>query len=340
MDLKKNIIICLAATMSLASCHHIDSWDNDPAGNFEALWTIVDEHYCFFKEKGVDWQEVYSRYRPRIHDEMSARELFTICSEMLAELRDGHTNLISGFNTSYYTKWWSDYPQNYDERLVEQYYLNFSEKHIGSVTYAMLQDNVGYVRYPSFNSELGHGNIDAMLSSLITASGLIIDIRDNGGGGLDNVETLVMHFLRDRTLAGYLCHKTGPGHDDFSDPFAYYYDPVSAPHITWMKPVVVLTNRSTFSAANNFVSIMKTLPGVYIVGDRTGGGSGMPYSSEIPCGWGVRFSACSILDSEGHTTEFGIDPTEGCHVDLDPQLALQGCDTMLDFAVALLMRTV
>ncbi len=204
----------------------------------------------------------------------------------------------------------------------------------------MLQDNVGYIRYPSFNSGLGHGNIDAMLSSLITASGLIIDIRDNGGGGLDNVETLVMHFLRNRTLAGYLCHKTGPGHDDFSDPFAYYYDPVSEPHITWMKPVVVLTNRSTFSAANNFVSIMKMLPGIYIVGDRTGGGSGMPYSSEIPCGWGVRFSACSILDSEGRTTEFGIDPTEGCHVDLDPQLALQGRDTMLDFAVALLMRTV
>ncbi len=326
--------------MSLASCHHIDSWDNDPVGNFEALWTIVDEHYCFFKEKDVDWQEVYSRYRPRIHDEMSARELFTICSEMLAELRDGHTNLTSGLNTSYYTKWWSDYPQNYDERLVEQYYLNFSENHIGSVTYAMLQDNVGYIRYPSFNSGLGHGNIDAMLSSLITASGLIIDIRDNGGGGLDNVETLVMHFLRNRTLAGYLCHKTGPGHDDFSDPFAYYYDPVSEPHITWMKPVVVLTNRSTFSAANNFVSIMKMLPGIYIVGDRTGGGSGMPYSSEIPCGWGVRFSACSILDSEGRTTEFGIDPTEGCHVDLDPQLALQGRDTMLDFAVALLMRTV
>ncbi len=42
--------------MSLASCHHIDSWDNDPVGNFEALWTIVDEHYCFFKEKDVDWQ--------------------------------------------------------------------------------------------------------------------------------------------------------------------------------------------------------------------------------------------------------------------------------------------
>ncbi|WP_438589109.1 S41 family peptidase [Duncaniella dubosii] len=56
------------------------------------------------------------------------------------------------------------------------------------------------------------------------------------------------------------------------------------------KTVIVLANRSTFSAANNFVSVMKLLPGVRVVGATTGGGSGMPYSSELPCGWSVRFS--------------------------------------------------
>ena len=104
----------------------------------------------------------------------------------------------------------------------------------------------------------------------------------------------------------------------------------------WGKAVVVLTNRSTFSAANNFVSIMKYLPNVKIVGATTGGGSGMPYSSELPNGWWVRFSACSILDPHGKVTEFGVEPSEGCAVDLDPQAALQGRDTMIDFAINVL----
>ena len=81
---------------------------------------------------------------------------------------------------------------------------------------------------------------------------------------------------------------------------------------------------------------MKYLPNVKIVGATTGGGSGMPLSSEMPNGWGVRFSACSILDSQGNVTEFGIAPSPGCEINLDPQAALHGHDTMIDFAINLL----
>ncbi|MDE6269270.1 MAG: hypothetical protein K2M12_00245, partial [Muribaculaceae bacterium] len=98
---------------------------------------------------------------------------------------------------------------------------------------------------------------------------------------------------------------------------------------------VVLANRSTFSAANNFVSIMHLLPNIRIVGDCTGGGSGMPFSSEIPCGWGLRMSACPVYDAQMQLAEKGVQPSEGCHVNLDPQLALKGTDTMLDFALDL-----
>lgn len=81
---------------------------------------------------------------------------------------------------------------------------------------------------------------------------------------------------------------------------------------------------------------MKLLPGVRIVGATTGGGSGMPYSSEIPCGWSVRFSACSMLDANGNSTENGVEPTEGCAVDMNTQDALNGKDTILEKAIELL----
>lgn len=339
--MKHLIQLCAAtaACVTLCACHDLPDQPgrpDDPRSNFEQLWTIIDQHYCFFAEKDVDWREIGEHYGRRVSADMSQEELFDVCAAMLDELRDGHTNLSAPFNTSYYRAWWSDYPQNYDERLVEQHYFNFNYRSIGGIDYGMLAENVGYMRYGSFAYTVGESNLDYILAYCATASGLIIDIRDNGGGSMTNVETLVARFISEPTLAGYISHKTGPGHDDFSEPFAYTYNPAAEGRQRWSKPVVVLTNRSTFSAANNFVSVMQYLPQVTIVGARTGGGSGMPFNSELSNGWGVRFSACSVLDSRGHSTESGIDPSEGCAVDLDPEAALEGRDTMLDFAIALL----
>lgn len=333
----RKLLSILAFALLTISCHEVKEYANDPKGNFEQLWTILDQHYCFFREKGVDWDEVHSRYAPMISDQMTSEELFEVCAQMLNELRDGHTNLSAPFNTSYYRKWWSDYPQNYDSRLIEQYYFNFNYRSTGGMTYGILPENIGYIHYSSFSYAIGEGNLDSILAYLATCDGLVIDVRDNGGGSLTNVETIVARFISERILAGTIRHKNGPAHGDFSEPFPFYYSPAPQGRIMWGKPTVVLCNRSTFSAANNFVSIMKTLDNVTIAGSTTGGGSGMPFSSELPNGWGIRFSASPVTDPQGELTEFGVEPTEGCAVDLDPLAALEGHDTMLDFAVKRLL---
>lgn len=336
----KKILFAIFSLLILSSCHDIETYDNNPRGNFEALWTIIDNHYCFLLDKNVDWDEVHTRYAARVSDNMTSRELFELLSEMINELEDGHTNLSAPFASSYYRKWWSDYPQNYDERIIQQYYFNFNYKSLGAFDYGLLPDNVGYIHYSTFTSGLGAGNLDYILAEFSKAKALIFDVRDNGGGNLDNVEELVNRFITERILAGYIMHKTGPGHNDFSKPYAYYIDPVGGGHLGWRKPVVVLTNRSTFSAANNFVSIMKYVPGVTIIGATTGGGCGMPFNSELPNGWTIRFSACQILDCKGEPTEYGVQPTEGCAVDMDPQAALDGHDTILDFALDYISKKV
>lgn len=317
----------------MPSCHELEEQPNDPQGNFEALWKIIDERYCFLEEKGLDWDEVHDRYAALIRPGMSSQQLFTVLSDMLDELRDGHVNLASPFATSYYRKWWSDYPQNYNERIIQEYYFNFDYRQLGAFTYQLLPQNIGYIHYSTFEGGFGAGNFDYVLSYFRAANALIIDVRDNGGGSLDNVEDIVNRFIDKRTLAGYIVHKTGPGHTDFDKPYAYYFEPAGEGHLGWGKPVVVLCNRSTFSAANNFVSIMRLLPNCTVVGARTGGGSGMPLNQDLPNGWNVRFSACSILDAEGKTTEFGVDPTPGCAVDMTEEEIAQGKDAILDFAI-------
>lgn len=329
------ILYIMICALAMTSCHEQEEFDNDVYGNFDALWASVDQHYCFFQYKNIDWNEVGQRYRAKLRPGMSSTALFDVCSDMLKELQDGHTNLISAWDVSRY--WiWEQYPKNYDERIINEYYLNFDYKQASSIKYAIMSNNFGYMYYGDFTGAIGDGNLDNVLAYLASSDGLIIDVRNNGGGYLTNVEILVRRFLTETIHAGAISHKTGPGHDDFSEPYPYYIDPIPDTRIKYLKPIVILTNRSSFSATNNFVSIMKNLPNVRIVGDTTGGGSGLPFSYDMPNGWTVRMSASEITDSNGMVTEFGVEPSPGCKVDMTEAEIAAGKDAILEKAFEVL----
>ena len=59
----KKILVYLVSLVLLTSCVDEVEHDNTPTGNFEALWEIMDEHYCFFSYKQIDWQAVYNKYK-------------------------------------------------------------------------------------------------------------------------------------------------------------------------------------------------------------------------------------------------------------------------------------
>ena len=337
--MKRLYIILSAALIALSSCHKQEEWDNDPMGNFDALWTIIDEHYCFFEYKDIDWKAVGETYRAKVRPDMTSKELFVVCSDMVNELRDGHTNLISSWDVSHY-RFWEDYPQNYDKRIVEQCYLNYNFKTASGIDYAIMSNNMGYMYYGDFATNIGEGNLDYLLAELAGTDGLVIDVRDNGGGFLTNAEKLIARFIDTKIYAGAISHKTGPGHNDFSEPYDYYFSPSDAGRIRYLKPIVILTNRSSYSATNNFVSIMKYRPNVKIVGDATGGGSGMPFTSELPNGWTIRFSACSITDPEGNITEWGVEPSEGCKIDNTPEDSYNQRDAILELGFATLEKMI
>jgi len=306
---------------------------NTPSDNFEALWQLIDEHYCFFDYKqqaiGVDWQEVHDRYRPQVHDGMTTLQLFEVLCNMLAELRDGHVNLSAAWDFGRNWSFYEDYPDNYNAELVDDYLGKGNDYSIAaSLKYRILDDNIAYVRCESFEDGFGDGNLSNMLAQLAGCNGLILDIRDNGGGLMTEARRLAARFTNEKTLVGYVSHKTGKGHSDFSALEPEYISPSSG--VRWQKPAVVLTNRAVFSAANDFVKAVRQFPLVTVLGDTTGGGSGMPFTQEIPIGWSVRYSAVVFYDSNRQHIEFGIAPD--VPVALDSADVLRGKDTLIEAA--------
>ena len=325
-------LLFLTCLSGLTACIREEEYTNDPIGNFDQLWKIIDERYCFLDYKGIDWKKIGERKRKFIEPEMDDRDLFQVLSDMLYELQDGHVNLTSTDNQTHFD-FWLDSPRNFSEATIESnYYLGQNYQQTAGFKYKILNDKVGYIYYEKFSESSDNNDLDRVFSNVSNCKGLIIDVRQNSGGNATNSAKIASRFTEKKILTGYICHKTGPGHNDFSEPYAIYLEPAKG--IRWQKKVAVLTNRHSYSATNDFVNHMRCLPNVTIVGDKTGGGSGMPFSSELPNGWTIRFSASPHFDKNMNHIEWGINPD--VKVDINYKDEANGFDTIIEEARKLL----
>lgn len=304
------ITICIIIFMSGCETSIIKEYDNNPENNFNTLWTILDEKYCYFERKDIDWNRVWKIYHPKAKNAKDVLELFDILSTMIDTLQDGHVNLYTPFDISSCKGWYESYPQNYFEHQVySKKYLGDDYRRAGGFIYNLIdKQRIGYIRYSSFSSNFSSTNllyIDAIFNN---TKGIIIDVRNNGGGSLDNSSRLASCFFDTKTITGYMRHKKGKKHNDFSEMEAIYTNPENSP-IDWSsKKIVVLCNRRCYSATNDFIVRMKEAPNVIVIGGKTGGGGGIPLSQELPNGWMIRFSAIPMYDKNQNDTEFGVEP--------------------------------
>lgn len=309
MNKEKKIIWFLVGLMILmGSCEKVfmdPDAKKDPVSIFEEVWTFTDRNYSFFEEKGIDWDAVYDAYRPLISDEMGSIELFDVCADMLYHLRDGHVNLLSSFDRSRYWEWYLDRPENFYYSVIERHYFKGNQRYVGPLQFVFLRNNIGYVYYGSFANPVSEGNLNLILNSLGNSPGLIIDVRHNGGGSPTNARDIASRFTEEQVFIGTNYIKNGPGHEDFRSERVYL-----EPHdgIRYDGPVVVLTNRKSYSATTYFAQYMRNLANVTLVGDTTGGGGGLPAFCDLPNGWLLRVSSTRFLNPEGESIEPGVPP--------------------------------
>ena len=307
----KNTYLILLIIPFLLSCEKLmfekDLASTNPGENFEYLWKECDEKYSYFELKNIDWEQVYSEYSAKIYDGMSEDSLFKVLGGMLTELKDDHTNLFSNFNISLYDV--SNLgPDNFDWRIVKDNYLTKNVYISGPFVHDFIANNqIGYIRFSSFTGTVDDVNLDFILNRYKDTKGLILDLRENGGGVAADVFNILSRFVETKTLINYSRIKNGPDHNDFSDDEPVYVSP--SDHVRYTENVMVLIDRGTYSSGSFTSLATKALPNMILVGDTTGGGLGLPNGGQLPNGWTYRFSITQALDlNKNNSYENGVPP--------------------------------
>jgi len=194
---------------------------------------------------------------------------------------------------------------------------------------------IAYVKIDGFDDPHYESDAVAYIRQHADAKALIVDVRGNNGGStpVALIRALLTQPYRDWTEASALSVgmlKTYGGYRDstnrkddaetygfdsalknyFDRPMMYWPGPIQYPDQPIYKgQVIVLTDSDCASACEDFVMPMKNSHRATIVGDRTFGSSGQPFSRKISEDISYRIGAKRMFFGDGSPFEgVGIEP--------------------------------
>lgn len=308
--------------------------NNDPVDVFDAFWHEIDRNYSFFTYTHLNWDSIYTVYRPRVSSATDDRELFQIFGQMLDLLHDAHTNLYSPFGVIGNIHYFESFPIN-ELSLSESYFETYSTINRVLDIGMLKQANIAYLKIKTFDGDPTFFDaLDSILPLFGATKALIIDVRSNRGGLVSNSQSVAGRFADSSRLVGRYRTRNGPNHQDFSAWIDFKLMPKTN-SIPYPKPLVLLTNRSSYSATEWFIEQMHTLPQVTCIGDTTGGGSAIPLARELPNSWMLRISNTQTQQLSGGDYQFkGIPPDLPVWINAEDEA--KGRDTILERAIAFL----
>ncbi len=339
-----SLTVCTLLVVALAAgCKEGTStavtYSASPQENFDDLWKQFDQRYSFFEVKHINWDSVYSVYRPMVKETTTEPELYSIMSAMLETLKDGHVSLSTPYGNSAYRGWYQDHPRNAMDAAYLAPYLtkDFGSVCDGYIRYGTIRDTIGYINIGKSlggTASVWAASIDVILDSLKDMRGIIVDLRENSGGN-DALGNIVAGRFADKArVYSYIRWRNGTMHTDFTDFQAASVAPQGPRQ--YMKPVAVLTNRRCFSSAEGTILMFRALPNVTTIGDTTGGGSANPISLALPNKWTYRVSRWIQYTAEKTVFEgSGLPPD--IPVWISQGDAASNRDTILERAVAYLI---
>ena len=132
-----------------------------------------------------------------------------------------------------------------------------------------LTPQLGYLQLMGFAPPvLSESRVASAMGKLADTSALIIDLRGNGGGHPGGVALMISYFVDQRTRLNDVWSR-----DTGSTTQRWTEDKLEGKRYGGRKPVLILVDRETKSAAEDFAYTMQALKRATVVGSRTWGGA-------------------------------------------------------------------
>ena len=201
-------------------------------------------------------------------------------------------------------------------------------------------DDIGYINLPGFSNANVAAQFDKLADKLKGLKGLIIDVRQNGGGDSSVGDRVISHLI-DKPLKSstWKTRQYCPALSAWGEKEGWYkgdQDEVKpSPKKYFLGPIVLLTGPATFSAAEDFTVTLHAGKRVTIVGQKTGGSTGQPLSFRLPMRANARI--CTKWDTYPDGREFvGVGIIPDVEIGPTPQDIAQGRDAVLEKGIEVL----
>ena len=302
----RSLQLAVVVVVAVGACSDAPTAPSTPIEMFDTFWATFDREYSYFDYKRINWDSLRTEFRPRAVEVGSEAALIPILKEMVEPLRDLHAWFVSPdgrvemtHSTNAVVNWdpfvWT--------RLTSTCGIVFVRPELAHCT--ML--GFGYVFIRNWNdNNFTIADLDAVVDRYRDAPGMIVDVRPNAGG-LDALAlALAGRFAANQTTIGYVQFRDGPDHDDFGEQIARRVSPRG--QFQFLKPVIVLAGRGSYSSNETFISAMREMPSVTVMGDTTGGSSGNPAQHRLGA-WQYSVSRWIEWTAEHRVIEWnGIPP--------------------------------
>jgi len=295
------------------------------------------------------WYDVYHNqsngYALRVYSGMSEEWLFDLCASMLKEINDPHVSLYAP------GKYESSYNDNNHEEFdifsVMCYLLDTGNNNYKNFLYGRFnsEPNIGYIHIALFtdedskqgNQEWGRA-IDNILKSLANTDAIVVDVRNNRGGEMFIMEYIAARFATEQKDYMKSRIKTGPGPNNLSAPKIYTIKPlqrISGNLYGYTKPIVLLTNKNSISAAEWFTMALRTQSHVTHIGTPTCGAFSSRKERPMINGWYYSISPENVTDMDGkHYEGTGIPP----YIEIQNTINQENKDDQLEYAFDYAMK--
>jgi carboxyl-terminal processing protease len=198
-------------------------------------------------------------------------------------------------------------------RPSEERYIDFEITRktikIVNVTSEMLQNNIGYIRISMFDGECAH-YFGMHLNQLLDKGmeGLIIDVRDNPGGDLNEVVAIADRLVPEGLIV-YMEDRAGNRMEKTSD------------KTELNKPIAILINEYSASASEILAGAVKDHKKGTLVGQKTFGKGLVQNVVELDDGSGLKLTTATYFTPAGiNIHKKGIEPDIKVELDEESRL--------------------